>query len=951
MNYTEIIEQMRVAFRAEALDLLIELDSALLSLETEPGDSALVNRVFRAIHTIKGSGATAGFTHLAGFAHKVEEAFDLAREGRLDVTPELIDCALKACDVIRQILDEKEEAAVIPGELEATGAFGRLLPAPETPPAEPGAESKPEVPTRAAFEIVCKPHRDIFFSGADPVTLLDELRELGQAHITAHADQVPPLPNLEAEHCYLWWEILLVTSRDRAAIQDVFVFAADECDLEIRLLEDQASAVALLGSVPAEAFELFVVECEEHLEQMERDALALEEDPTARDNLDALFRGVHSIKGNAGLLLGDVKGAALTAGHPLQLLLRVAHGLESLLDPFRGVTAGPVPDGTIQIALETCDAIRTLLGSLTHNGAGGPVSPDLLARLGLRAGAGPEGRRMDKPASAERQARWGLPTGAAASGQTGGQTVDGREAAFLNITSQSIEMIAGCFERLEQGGESTAPVLDTYLRGLKTWSAAARYRNCTDLEEPLAQQLRILDAAMKTGALGNPERAALGKAFQAARSVLAGVAPESPASPAPEPGGAAQSAAKTAPERTETAASPSTIRVDQNKLDRLMRIVGELLVARGAFPLLVRKLNGGADGAAVAKDLKETGSNISRLADELQSSVMSIRMLPVKTVLQRFPRLVRDLARSLGKQVRLLIEGEGIELDKTILEQIGDPLVHVIRNALDHGLETPDERQAQGKDASGQLTLRAAHEAGGVVIEVADDGRGLDAGALKRKAVEKGLLTREAAAGMSDEAAFQLVFLPGLSTATKVTDVSGRGVGMDVVRSNVANLHGTIEIRSKPGRGTAFLIKLPASLMVSKGILLEAGAQEYILPLSSIRDMVKVPLGETHQYRGLTLATVRGTVYSLYGLADLLGLAPQKTPEVSVAIVEAGTMKYGLVVDKFVSEVEVLVKPLSGGLEQCKEFQGAAIMGDGRVVLVLNALECHRLDRTACSYS
>jgi two-component system chemotaxis sensor kinase CheA len=927
------MEQMRAAFRAEALDLLIELDSALLAIETEPGDSALVHRVFRAIHTIKGSGATAGFAHLARFAHKVEEAFDLAREGRLAVSPELVDCGLKACDVVRRILDEKDEEAVVTGELEANGAFARLLPVAENrlaePPAEQAAEPKPEAGIRAAFEVVFKPHRDMFYSGADPVTLLDELRELGQAHVTARASQVPRLPNLEPEHCYLWWEILLVTSRDRAAIQDVFVFAADECDVEIRLLEDQASAVALLGSVPAEAFELFVLECEEHLEQIERDALALEEDPTARDNLDSLFRGVHSIKGNAGLLLGDVKGAALAASHPLQLLLRVAHALESVLDPLREAMAGPVPDDTIQIALETCDAIRTLLGNLTHNGAGGPVSLELLARLGLRTGAATRGQ---------------------GGSQTGGQAGDGREAAFLNTTSQSVEMIAGCFERLEGGGE-TAPILETYLRGLKTWSAAARYRNCTALEEPLAQQLRILDAAMKAGALGDPERAALSSAFQTARSVLAGTSAAGPARPAPEPARAAQPAAKTAPERTETAASPSTVRIDQNKLDRLMRIVGELLVARGAFPLLVRKLNSGADGAAVAKDLKETGSNISRLADELQSSVMSIRMLPVKTVLQRFPRLVRDLARSLGKQVRLAIEGEGIELDKTILEQIGDPLVHVIRNALDHGLETPEERQAKGKDACGQLTLRASHQAGGVVIEVADDGRGLDAGALKRRAVEKGLLTREAAAGMSDEAAFQLVFLPGLSTAAKVTDVSGRGVGMDVVRSNVANLHGTIEIRSKPGRGAAFLIKLPASLMVSKGILLEAGAQEYILPLSNIRDMVKLPCGETHQYRGLTLATVRGTVYSLYSLADMLGLAAQKTPELSVAIVEAGTVKYGLVVDKFVSEVEVLVKPLSGGLGQCKEFQGAAIMGDGRVVLVLNALECHSLDRTACSYS
>jgi len=236
-----------------------------------------------------------------------------------------------------------------------------------------------------------------------------------------------------------------------------------------------------------------------------------------------------------------------------------------------------------------------------------------------------------------------------------------------------------------------------------------------------------------------------------------------------------------------------------------------------------------------------------------------------------------------------------------------------------------------------------------VTIEISDDGRGLDSGALKRKAVEKGLLTPDAAAAMSEEAAFQLVFLPGLTTAAKVTDVSGRGVGMDVVRSNVRNLRGAIEIRSKTGRGTTFLIKLPASLMISKGILLEAGAQEYILPLSSIRDMVKLPPEEAHQYGGITLAQVRGTTYSIFSLAEMFGLVPAVTPELSVAIVEAGAVKYGLVVDKFLTEVEVLVKPLAAGLDQCKEFQGAAIMGDGRVVLVLNALECRGMDRTGCS--
>ena len=917
----DIMEQMRFNFRAEALDLLIELDSALLALEEAPADSALVHRVFRAIHTIKGSGATAGFAHLTRFAHRVEGAFDLAREGRLAVTGELIDCSLQACDVIRLILQEGAEGQSVPGEMEVTGAFTQLLPTPTCTRMEQAEPLAATAAGLAAFEIIFKPNREMFYSGADPVTLLDDLRELGLAHITAHAGEVPVLTSIEAEHCYLWWEVLLVTKANMAAIKDVFVFVEGDCEVRVRLLEDQDGAVALLGGVPADAFELFKAECEEHLERMEGDALALEEQPGFRDSLDSLFRGVHSIKGNAGLLLGHVTGTTLADSHPLQLLVRVAHGLESLLDPFRGASAGPVSEQTTQTAMEACDAIRTLLGNLTHNGAGGPVSPELLGRLGVREYV----TLSTRP-------------------------VDGREAAFRNTATQCVEMIDGCLQRMKDDGESTGPVAAAYLRGIKSLAAAAKYQNVCELEEPLAQQLRILDAAMKTGeALGSADRSALGEAFRTVRTILDRATPSAEVGTSRQAGDDAQPTPKTPADRPDAGASPSTIRIDQNKLDRLMRVVGELLVARGAFPLLVQKLNCGEDGAGLAKDLKEAGSNISRIADELQTSVMSIRMLPVKTVFQRFPRLVRDLARSLGKEVRLVIEGEGTELDKTILEQIGDPLVHIIRNAVDHGIELPEERRAKGKDATGQLTLRALHEAGGVSIEVTEDGRGLDAGALKRKAIEKGLLTPETAAGMSEEAAFQLVFLPGLTTAVKVTDVSGRGVGMDVVRSNVRNLRGTVEIRSKVGRGTTFRIKLPTSLMISKGILLEAGAQRYILPLSNILDMVKLAAEELHEYQGLTLAQVRGNIYSIFSLAEILGLRHERAAELSVAIVEAGTVKYGLVVDKFLTEVEVLVKPLTGGLEGCKEFQGAAIMGNGQVVLVLNALECHNLSAAACS--
>jgi two-component system chemotaxis sensor kinase CheA len=262
-------------------------------------------------------------------------------------------------------------------------------------------------------------------------------------------------------------------------------------------------------------------------------------------------------------------------------------------------------------------------------------------------------------------------------------------------------------------------------------------------------------------------------------------------------------------------------------------------------------------------------------------------------------------------------------------------------------LESPDERRKQGKPPCGLVKLHARNEAGNVSIDVSDDGRGLDVAALKRTAVEKGLVAPEAAAKMSHAQACSLVFLPGLTTAEKVTEVSGRGVGMDVVRNNIRDLHGTVDISSKPGAGTAFSIKLPTSLIVSKGILLEAGEQEYILPLTAIRDMVKLPASAVHDYGGRRITQVRGEIYPLFSIREMFGLPEASAEQFSIAVVESGKVRYGLIADRFVSEVEVLIKPLAGGLQQCKDFHGAAIMGDGRVVLVLNPLECHRLHSCA----
>jgi two-component system, chemotaxis family, sensor kinase CheA len=896
----EYLDRIRVAFQNEATEILSELDTALLELETNASDEGLIHRAFRAIHTLKGSGATAGYERLAEFAHTLEGVLDGARDRRLEVTPELVDAALRSCDVLRAILKGDESAAA--AGTEVTAVLNRLLPGSAVDP-DPRSVNEPRTAadSRTAYEVLFRPARELFHSGTDPVTLLDELRTLGPCHIVARTSEVPAFPSFDPESCYLRWDIRLVTDADEQAIRDVFMFVDLLCELEIRKLDDEAAALAVLSTLPAGAFDLFISETEDRLAEAESAALEMEAGPPGNEPVNAAFRAIHSIKGNVGLLLSQ-PGGDLPPSHCLPRLRDVAHGLESILVTARetGLSAD-IPE----LLLQTVDAMRQLLRAVEKQDGTVELSLSLMSRLGV----------VERPL-----ARRPLET-------------DDRETAFRNTAGQCLEMIESGRTQLASGAPGKA-ALKMCRRGLKTLMAAAEYDGRSELAASTAAQLIVLDRAIRNEENVEPDQlAGLYTELDNLRALISGACSQPKAA---------------APAVVRTAAAPppvvsATIRVDQEKLDRLMRIVGELLVARGGFPILARKLRDIESASALAKELKDTGSQVSRIAEELQASVMSLRMMPVKTLFQRFPRMVRDLSRAMGKEVSFVTAGDDTELDKTILEQISDPMVHLVRNAVDHGIEPPAERARAGKPACGKIRLEACTEAGGVRIDIIDDGAGIDAGRLKQKAFSKGLITARQADSMSDADAFQLIFAPGLSTAEKVTDVSGRGVGMDVVRNNIAALRGSIGIESRRGEGTRLSIKLPTSVLISKGILLEAGGEEYILPLASIRDMVKVRADEVRTYRGRAMANVRGRVLGLVSLAESLGLPAKAADELSLAVIDDGQGACGLIADRFSSEVEVLVKPLSGGLAECREFLGAAIMGDGRVVLVINAGECAKM--------
>lgn len=396
--------------------------------------------------------------------------------------------------------------------------------------------------------------------------------------------------------------------------------------------------------------------------------------------------------------------------------------------------------------------------------------------------------------------------------------------------------------------------------------------------------------------------------------------------------------------KTETPAIhvSQSVRVSEEKLNRLMNVIGELVVTKNVFGLIARKLIIDHDLPTISREVKDAGLGVNRISEELEDIIMSMRMTAVRQVFQKFPRIIRDIALKTGKNIALIMEGEDTELDKTIIEQMADPLMHLVRNAADHGIESEDQRAAVGKEAQGKVWLRAYNRGKHVFIEVEDDGKGLDAQALKRKAHEKGFISEAQAAEMSDESAYQLVFLPGFSTAGVVSEISGRGVGMDVVKSNVNALKGKVHIVSQLGEGTKMIMQLPLTLLVSRGLLVEVNQQSYILPLENILETLKVPSGQLVKRRGQWILHHRGEVLGVVKLSDLLGTSSSEEgidDRKSIVVVNDGDVKMGMIVDRLHHEQDVLVKPLPDYLSGIPGMGGATILTDGKVAIVLNAVE------------
>lgn len=725
---TPDVEELLPDYLADALECLEKVTQVLLAVDRGEPPPDTVAELFRQMHVIKGGAGLMGFETVARLAHAAEDVLGQVKREELEFTSALASALLGAHDGLRALLAELEADGITttdPGPI--VHALGQLKAEGDTPPAHPAPPAR---------------------SG------------------TAAAPSAGPLP---------------------------------------------PSATADVGMVPGEESEEvlreFFVESWELIDELDQDLVTLEESPGDAALLNKIFRAAHTLKGSSSFL-----GFTAIAG--------VTHRVEDIFNKLRKHEMTLAPE-VMDVILEAVDRVRKLMAA-AQGGTPEPAVDDLLTALG--------------------------------------------------------EVL---------GGDAPQPV-----------------------------------AAPGAGTSASPEKA----------GTVASVPP-----PSEELGSQPASQAE------------QTIRVDVSRLDSLMNLVGELVLGKNRLARLRSQMEERWEGEELVESLAETSAQIDLVASDLQLAVMKTRLVPIGKVFRKFPRMVRDLARALKKEMRLETLGEGTELDKSVVEVIGDPLVHLIRNSADHGVESPEERVAKGKPREGQIRLSARHEGNHIVVSIEDDGKGMDPEALKRKAVEKGVITAQEAAAMSKRDALNLIFAPGFSMAKQVTNVSGRGVGMDVVKTNIQQLNGLIEIDSVVDEGTRIDVRIPLTLAIIQALLVRSRDEVYAIPLVSVVETVRLEPETVKTVDQFPVLRLREQVLPLLRVDELFagrrrtGLPTQQEAAAEgtvrhdyVVVIGVGEKRLGLVVQGLVGEEEVVIKSLGGYLSDTPGIAGATIRGDGRVTLIVD---------------
>ncbi len=643
-----------------------------------------------------------------------------------------------------------------------------------------------------------------------------------------------------------------------------------------------------------EIMEDFLIEAFEMNEQLDQDLVELEHNPEDLDLLNRIFRVAHTIKGSSSFL-------------NLNILTHLTHNMEDVLNRARKGEIKITPD-IMDVVLRSIDLMKTLLVTIRDTGSD--------------ANNGKENE------------------------------IEEAVKQLQAITSQNLE---GAKEGTKEAPqkENKEEAKEENNEEIKENKAKAPTAENTSSDNPLADEPDLDYANMSAEEVeaeierllnkrqeADKERRAQKKQEAKPKQEVAPTkeAPKTETPKAPKTETKAKAKADTEENKAPSIGVEQTVRVDVRRLDHLMNLIGELVLGKNRLIRIYSDVEERYDGEKFLEELNQVVSSISAVTTDLQLAVMKTRMQPVGKVFNKFPRMVRDLSRELGKSIELIIEGEETELDKSIVEEIGDPLIHIIRNSCDHGIEPLEERRKLNKPETGKVQLSAYNEGNHIVIKISDDGKGLDPVMLKEKAIEKGVISERDAEGMSDREAFNLIFKPGFSTAKVVSNVSGRGVGMDVVKTNIEKLNGIIEIDSEVGVGTTQKLKIPLTLAIIQALLVGVQEEYYAIPLSSVLETVRISQDEIYTVDGKSVLRLRDEVLSLVRLSDIFKVDAilESNSDVYVVIIGLADQKIGVIVDYLIGQEEVVIKSLGYYLKNTRGIAGATVRGDGKITLIVD---------------
>ena len=681
--------------------------------------------------------------------------------------------------------------------------------------------------------------------------------------------------------------------------------------------------------------EIFLDESNEHLQTLSDQLIILEKEPDNSDTINEIFRAAHSLKGMAG-----------TMGY--KRMQNLTHDMENVFSEVRNGNM-EVNSNLVDVLFQCLDALETYVDNIRETQDEGTDDNEPIIKA-LNAFIASEGKENVAPAAKKEEAPAATASAAPADDKDmpladfEKNAVNEALKKNLHVYKIKVSVDENCilkaaraflvFKNLEGHGDiikSEPSVQDIEDEKFDfdfsiIVVTEEKYDNIIALIKNVSE---IKDAAGQEITQPFPEE----QTEEAKEEKKETSAVSQTAKPA-----AAKPAAKKPASTGKTSGSVShTVRVDIEKLDVLMNLVSELIIAKNG--LVSASHVEGDEAAALNQSFTEQIEYLERVTTNLHESVMKVRMMPIESVFSRFPRMIRDLNKKLGKKMELYMSGEDTELDRTVIDEIGDPIMHLLRNSADHGLESAEIRKERGKSEVGSIFLDAFQEGNNVVIEVRDDGNGIDTEKVKAKAVEKGTITQEQADVMTDKEAIDLLFRPSFSTAEKVTDVSGRGVGLDVVKSKIEALGGDVEVKTKYGEGSTFSIRLPLTLAIIQALMVKLGDEKYAISLGSIETIEDIPVSDIKYVHAKEVIHLRGNVIPLIRLRDLLDVPgePEESENITVVVVRKGDKQAGLVVDSLIGQMEIVIKSLGKYIRINKMISGATILGDGSVALIIDA--------------